>query len=152
MRYLLDELMAYEEGFTDIMMTARTSDRHETFMGLQDPGLTVTKADLIASEVNILAKIEGIVQRYSGEPFMFLVATQFKVSHDIHSHPGSSSIAPAVCHCRSRLAPILGNTALVTTASFITTPTSISITRTRTTTRPWASHSSTITHPRGQLT
>ena len=33
MRYLLDELMSYEEGFTDILMEDRASDRHETFMG-----------------------------------------------------------------------------------------------------------------------
>ncbi|KAJ8481608.1 hypothetical protein ONZ45_g15254 [Pleurotus djamor] len=33
MRYLLDELMAYEEGYMDIMMDQRHSERHETFMG-----------------------------------------------------------------------------------------------------------------------
>lgn len=33
MRYLLDELMAYEEGFIDILMGDWASDRHETFMG-----------------------------------------------------------------------------------------------------------------------
>ncbi|KAI0037942.1 DNA breaking-rejoining enzyme, partial [Auriscalpium vulgare] len=33
MRYLLDELSAYEEGFSDIMMKSRNKDRHESFMG-----------------------------------------------------------------------------------------------------------------------
>ncbi|KAJ6456576.1 hypothetical protein DFH09DRAFT_847576, partial [Mycena vulgaris] len=33
MRYLLDELMAYKEGFSDIMMDGRAIDHHETFMG-----------------------------------------------------------------------------------------------------------------------
>lgn len=37
MRYLLDELMTYEEGFTDILMGDRSSDRHETFMGEKSP-------------------------------------------------------------------------------------------------------------------
>ena len=32
MRYLLDELMSYEEGFTDMLMADRASSRHETFM------------------------------------------------------------------------------------------------------------------------
>ncbi|KAE9390676.1 hypothetical protein BT96DRAFT_945947 [Gymnopus androsaceus JB14] len=37
MRYLLDELMTYEEGFSDIMMTDRTLECHETFMGTRNP-------------------------------------------------------------------------------------------------------------------
>ncbi|KAG5220529.1 phosphate system positive regulatory protein [Salix suchowensis] len=39
MRYLLDELTSYEEGFSDIMMASRPSERHESFMAtgtLQD--------------------------------------------------------------------------------------------------------------------
>ena len=33
MHYLLDELMSYEEGFTNMLMVDRASSRHETFMG-----------------------------------------------------------------------------------------------------------------------
>ncbi|KAJ7909902.1 hypothetical protein B0H13DRAFT_2329841 [Mycena leptocephala] len=60
MRYLLDELMAYEEGFSDIMMEDRTIDRHETFMG-QDETAPLSKADLSKFEDSILAKIQGMI-------------------------------------------------------------------------------------------
>ncbi|KAJ7488522.1 hypothetical protein B0H11DRAFT_2230062 [Mycena galericulata] len=49
MRYLLDELMAYEEGFSDIMMDDRASDRHETFMG-ENEMVPVSRADLAKFE------------------------------------------------------------------------------------------------------
>ncbi|KAF7364523.1 hypothetical protein MVEN_00321300 [Mycena venus] len=58
MRYLLDELMAYEEGFSDIMMDDRVIDRHETFMG-EDERVPVSKADLLKFEDSILTKIRG---------------------------------------------------------------------------------------------
>jgi hypothetical protein len=60
MRYLLDELMAYEEGFSDIMMEDRVVDRHETFMG-EDEAAPISKADLLKFETTILAKIQGVV-------------------------------------------------------------------------------------------
>ncbi|KAJ7127320.1 hypothetical protein C8R43DRAFT_1134814 [Mycena crocata] len=60
MRYLLDELMAYEEGFSDIMMDDRVSDRHETFMG-DDDTAPVSRADLLKLEDNIFAKIQGLI-------------------------------------------------------------------------------------------
>ncbi|KAJ7832509.1 hypothetical protein B0H13DRAFT_2370907 [Mycena leptocephala] len=60
MRYLLDELMAYEEGFSDIMMDDHTIDRHETFMG-QDETALLSKADLSKFEDSILVKIQGMI-------------------------------------------------------------------------------------------
>lgn len=36
MRYLLDELMAYEEGYSDMLMPTRTAERHESFMAHTD--------------------------------------------------------------------------------------------------------------------
>ncbi|KAI0057704.1 hypothetical protein BV25DRAFT_1919893 [Artomyces pyxidatus] len=50
MRYLLDELIAYEEGFSDIMMKDRNRERHESFMGeghrTPTPATSVTHDDL----------------------------------------------------------------------------------------------------------
>ncbi|KAJ7629321.1 hypothetical protein B0H17DRAFT_1150635 [Mycena rosella] len=60
MRYLLDELMAYEEGFSDIMMDDRVIDRHETFMG-EDETAPLSKADLRKFEEGIFAKIQGLI-------------------------------------------------------------------------------------------
>ncbi|KAJ7645104.1 hypothetical protein DFH06DRAFT_1333400 [Mycena polygramma] len=62
MRYLLDELMAYEEGFTDIMMDDRLVDRHETFMG-EDATTPVSKTDLVRFEGTILAKIQALIDK-----------------------------------------------------------------------------------------
>ncbi|KAJ6495828.1 hypothetical protein DFH09DRAFT_1290322 [Mycena vulgaris] len=60
LRYLLDELMAYEEGFSDIMMDDRAIDRHETFMG-EDETAPLLKADLKRFEDSISAKIQGLI-------------------------------------------------------------------------------------------
>ncbi|KAJ6600338.1 hypothetical protein DFH09DRAFT_1271221 [Mycena vulgaris] len=60
MRYLLDELMAYEEGFSDIMMDGRAIDHHETFMG-EDETAPLLKADLQRFEDSILAKMQGLI-------------------------------------------------------------------------------------------
>jgi hypothetical protein len=61
MRYLLDELMAYEEGFSDIMMGDRASDRHETFMGSVDPSAAVSKGDLLVFEKNLLLQVRELL-------------------------------------------------------------------------------------------
>ncbi|KAG5639884.1 hypothetical protein H0H81_000520, partial [Sphagnurus paluster] len=61
MRYLLDELMSYEEDFSDILMSHRTKERHDTFMGIPDPSSTVRQADLQILEANIIAKLEGLI-------------------------------------------------------------------------------------------
>ncbi|KAJ7227574.1 hypothetical protein C8J57DRAFT_1535024 [Mycena rebaudengoi] len=58
MRYLLDELMAYEEGFSDIMMDDRPLHRHESFMG-DDKTAAATKADLREFECNMLLKMQA---------------------------------------------------------------------------------------------
>ncbi|KAK7029766.1 hypothetical protein R3P38DRAFT_3188637 [Favolaschia claudopus] len=60
MRYLLDELMAYEEGFSDIMMDDRVIDRHETFMG-EDNTAPLSKADLVKFEESMVAKLQLIL-------------------------------------------------------------------------------------------
>ncbi|KAF7354486.1 hypothetical protein MVEN_01137900 [Mycena venus] len=67
MRYLLDELMAYEEGFSDIMMDDRVIDRHETFMG-EDERVPVSKADLLKFEDSILTKIRGMIAGVPAPP------------------------------------------------------------------------------------
>ncbi|KAF7342137.1 hypothetical protein MVEN_01801400 [Mycena venus] len=67
MRYLLDELMAYEEGFSDIMMDDRVIDRHETFMG-KDERVPVSKADLLKFEDSILTKIRGMIAGVPAPP------------------------------------------------------------------------------------
>ena len=59
MRYLLDKLMSYEEGFTDILMKDRALDRHETFMGETPPAvfqpiLGINSTDIVThSQLNI---------------------------------------------------------------------------------------------------
>jgi len=63
MRYLLDELMAYEEGFSDIMMGDRALDRHETFMAMQDPSAIVSKNDLLIFEANIMRQFSHLLTR-----------------------------------------------------------------------------------------
>lgn len=60
MRYLLDELMAYEEGFSDILMADRAADRHETFMGA-NPSTTpvpVSRQDFEALELKLLETVK----------------------------------------------------------------------------------------------
>ncbi|KAF7333246.1 hypothetical protein MSAN_02426700 [Mycena sanguinolenta] len=61
MRYLLDELMAYEEGFSDIMMNDRVPDRHETFMGEND-NAPLSRADLSRLEHGIMGKIQALIK------------------------------------------------------------------------------------------
>ncbi|KAJ3728928.1 hypothetical protein C8R42DRAFT_750386 [Lentinula raphanica] len=61
MRYLLDELMAYEEGFTDIMMPDRASARHDTFMGTGNIGDALSRDDILSLEYRMMKKFEDIV-------------------------------------------------------------------------------------------
>lgn len=68
MRYLLEELNAYEEGFSDIMMEGRASERHESFMGVPDPSASPTKHDLHTFGENIIQKFEGLFQAYANTP------------------------------------------------------------------------------------
>ncbi|KAJ7637951.1 hypothetical protein DFH06DRAFT_1432567 [Mycena polygramma] len=74
MCYLLDELMAYEEGFTDIMMDDRLVDRHETFMG-EDATAAVSKTDLVRFEGTLLAKIQGLIDKASSTAVATTVST-----------------------------------------------------------------------------
>jgi hypothetical protein len=55
MRYLLDELMSYEEGYSDMLMRSRAPERHETFMGASDPTDAPSKADILL--------LYGIIER-----------------------------------------------------------------------------------------
>ncbi|KAJ7269030.1 hypothetical protein C8J57DRAFT_1509246 [Mycena rebaudengoi] len=107
MRYLLDELMAYEEGFSDIMMDDRAYDRHETFMGEDDdPRAAVSKSDLVKFKDNLMRKI-GSLLASSGTPSnasptatpMLVVGTQVPATtarqHEQssrHSTPASSKL------------------------------------------------------------
>jgi hypothetical protein len=65
MRYLLEELTAYEEGFSDIMMEDRASERHETFMAVPDPLATPTKKDLCNCGESLIQKFEGLFHAYA---------------------------------------------------------------------------------------
>ncbi|KAJ7764215.1 hypothetical protein B0H16DRAFT_1718156 [Mycena metata] len=64
MRYLLQELMAYEEGFSDIMMDDRLVDRHETFMG-EDQSAPLRKGDLLRLEETLLTKLQSLIANTS---------------------------------------------------------------------------------------
>jgi hypothetical protein len=55
MRYLLDELMSYEDGYSDMLMRSRAPERHETFMGVSDPSDAPSKADILL--------LHGIIER-----------------------------------------------------------------------------------------
>lgn len=59
MRYLLDELMVYEEGYSDIMMGDRAPDRHESFMGI-DTEAAISRKDLIILEGNIFNRLQNL--------------------------------------------------------------------------------------------
>jgi len=70
MRYLLDELMAYEEGFSDILLLDRASDRHETFMGGSSPSVTVSHSDLQVFGENLLQQFRDLLPTLSPMPTM----------------------------------------------------------------------------------
>jgi hypothetical protein len=66
MRYLLDELIAYEDGFGDILMTDRAMEHHETFMGSQNSldisqGVDVRQKDLQWLEANMLQQFRSML-------------------------------------------------------------------------------------------
>lgn len=65
MRYLLDELMSYEEGFGDMLMPDRLSDRHETFMGEAPPGSTITRTDLAVFQHTFLTQVSELLATVS---------------------------------------------------------------------------------------
>jgi hypothetical protein len=62
MRYLLDELTTYEEGFTDILMNDRASDRHEVFMGAEKPSMSVSHADLQVFGTSLIQQFRAILE------------------------------------------------------------------------------------------
>ncbi|KAJ7778003.1 hypothetical protein DFH07DRAFT_766219 [Mycena maculata] len=94
MRYLLHELMAYEEGFSDIMMDDRVCDRHETFMGENDTA-PLSKADLVHFEGTILGKIQHLLN-VPVLPASHVTTTMSDGSsnhHLLHAHPQPRSPA-----------------------------------------------------------
>ncbi|KAF7351924.1 hypothetical protein MVEN_01154200 [Mycena venus] len=95
MRYLLDELMAYEEGFSDIMMDDRVIDRHETFMG-EDEMVPVSKADLSKFEESILAKIQGLIASATTSSGSTSMNTPVRLPEDrVHTPTSSVEHPPA---------------------------------------------------------
>jgi hypothetical protein len=70
MRYLLDELMAYEEGFSDILLLDRASDRHETFMGGPSPSIAVSHSDLQVFGANLLQQVRDLLPALPSVPMI----------------------------------------------------------------------------------
>lgn len=63
MRYLLDELMAYEEGFSDMLMADRESNRHENFMAerASDESTSPQAMDLQEFQMSLLQRIQDLM-------------------------------------------------------------------------------------------
>jgi hypothetical protein len=61
MRYLLDELMAYEEGFTDILMPDRASTRHVSFMGVQEGSSAISHVDLQVFGEKLVQQVQDLL-------------------------------------------------------------------------------------------
>lgn len=66
MRYLLDELMSYEEGFGNILMEDRASERHDTFMGTSEAAAGLTKRDLDLFEDKFLQQVHTLIHGLPG--------------------------------------------------------------------------------------
>ncbi|KAJ7050595.1 hypothetical protein C8F01DRAFT_1377498 [Mycena amicta] len=90
MRYLLDELMAYEEGFSDIMMDDRLVDRHETFMG-ENESMPISRTDLSRFEAQILGSIR---QMAIASPSTLAAVSTGPRSTTPENSPSSAEIAP----------------------------------------------------------
>jgi hypothetical protein len=59
MRYLLDELMTYEENFGDIMMKTRPPNRHEMMDDRTEPNTPLTKAQCEAMFTQLFEKLSS---------------------------------------------------------------------------------------------
>ncbi|KAJ7255778.1 hypothetical protein C8J57DRAFT_1236199 [Mycena rebaudengoi] len=100
MRYLLDELMAYEEGFSDIMMDDQPLHRHESFKG-DDETAATTKADLLEFEGKMLLKMQAffitIVPTLSNPTTVACAIpdTMNELSSTMTSAPGGSFTGPS---------------------------------------------------------
>ncbi|KAJ7642560.1 hypothetical protein B0H17DRAFT_1216382 [Mycena rosella] len=118
MRYLLDELMAYEEGFSDIMMDDRVIDRHETFMG-EDETAPLSKADLRKFEEGIFEKIQGLIgTSASAAPGSLITRVIFQRNCDTSEHDENRTSSPSTQPCSiSRVSGIV--TAAATTSCAI---------------------------------
>ncbi|KDQ28742.1 hypothetical protein PLEOSDRAFT_1102782 [Pleurotus ostreatus PC15] len=89
MRYLLDELTAYEEGFSDILMDDRKNHRHENFMGVPDPSTPVTLRDLDVLGSKLGNHLESLLLNTPGR------LDQYKDSSH-HNTPPLPSLFPAL--------------------------------------------------------
>ncbi|KAG6847913.1 hypothetical protein H0H93_004984 [Arthromyces matolae] len=76
MRYLLDELMAYEEDFSDVLMSHRTSERHDAFMGIQDSESLVRHGDLQAFQASMMQNLETLIPQSIGPPTLHSTSSQ----------------------------------------------------------------------------
>ncbi|KAJ3828168.1 hypothetical protein F5880DRAFT_1672711 [Lentinula raphanica] len=69
MRYLLDELMAYEEGFTDIMMPDSSPARHESFMGSSNnKAEPISRQDILSLEHKMMKKFDDMAKSWPITP------------------------------------------------------------------------------------
>ncbi len=81
MRYLLDELTSYEEGFSDIMMASRPSERHESFMATGDPAGHVTRNDFHELAMNLKKQLDAVVLSTPARPAPSPVAAGYSSYH-----------------------------------------------------------------------
>ncbi|KAK7016515.1 hypothetical protein R3P38DRAFT_2785719 [Favolaschia claudopus] len=92
-----ENLMAYEEGFSDIMMDDRVIDRHETFMG-EDNTAPLSKADLLKFEENMVAKLQLILSQSTGARMPPLDCTEPSSTPEslarASDNPPTSSLSP----------------------------------------------------------
>lgn len=65
MRYLLDELTAYEDGFSDILMPDRSTGRHETFMGVHNDLPPLSQTDLREFGAHIVQQVRELLSSKS---------------------------------------------------------------------------------------
>jgi hypothetical protein len=87
MQYLLDELMLYEEGFTDIMMEDRPINCHETFMGaLDSPIMPISAQDLQVFGTSLIQQVQLAVAT-TIQPFSPTPSLTPMLSNTLHPVP-----------------------------------------------------------------
>ena len=100
MRYLLDELMAYEEGFSDILLLDRASDRHETFMGSSSPSTSVSHSDLQVFGANLLQQFRDLLPTLPPVPITDCGQVQHRSVHATVGSDLSGSLPTATVQCQ----------------------------------------------------
>jgi hypothetical protein len=85
MRYLLDELIAYEDGFGDILMVDRATERHETFMGTQSSVSLDIQKGLHHFETRLLDQVRNLLEDKSGHSNSeFLACSNHEFAYPYH--------------------------------------------------------------------